>query len=262
VQHREVQGHESELFLKIFSVYLSCGGLRYLEGGVDSGFKHVEPEKYKPRLLHLKGKKKVRVTEVPVAAASLNAGDLFVLDLGLTIYTWTGKEAGMFEKNKGRELCASLGKERNGRAKVIAVSQGDKDQDAQDFYKHLGASVDSKLKTAEEGGKDDDEDTADGKPAKILYRLSDASGKLTFKKEGEGGAVNQKNLDPDDVFVLDGGNRIYIWVGKKATRQEKDKAMENAVEYMKANNRPVHLQVTRVLDQHETAEFLAAINAK
>jgi len=52
VQHREVMGYESDGFLALFP------NIRIMEGGVDSGFKHVEAEKYEPLLLHLKGKKK------------------------------------------------------------------------------------------------------------------------------------------------------------------------------------------------------------
>jgi gelsolin len=44
VQHREVQGHESPLFLSYFP-----NGVRILEGGVASGFQHVSPTEYKVR---------------------------------------------------------------------------------------------------------------------------------------------------------------------------------------------------------------------
>lgn len=38
---------------------------RVMEGGADTGFRHVEPEKYPPRLLHFKQEgRKVKVTEV------------------------------------------------------------------------------------------------------------------------------------------------------------------------------------------------------
>lgn len=44
VQHREVQDHESPLFLSYFS---KSGGIRILKGGVDSGFNRVKPTEYK-----------------------------------------------------------------------------------------------------------------------------------------------------------------------------------------------------------------------
>lgn len=85
VQHREVQGHESDLFLG----YFPENTIETMEGGIESGFKHVEVDKYEPRLLHVKGNRQnVRITQVPLVAKSLNSGDVFILDLGLEIYQW------------------------------------------------------------------------------------------------------------------------------------------------------------------------------
>jgi hypothetical protein len=77
VQHREVQDHESPLFLSYFK---TGGGIRIMEGGIESGFKHVEAKSYTFRLLHIKGRKNVRITQVPMSCSSLNSGDAFVLD--------------------------------------------------------------------------------------------------------------------------------------------------------------------------------------
>jgi hypothetical protein len=56
-----VQGFESKLFCSYFA---KNGGVKLLEGGIESGFNHVTTEVYMPRLLHLKGRKNVRVVEV------------------------------------------------------------------------------------------------------------------------------------------------------------------------------------------------------
>lgn len=56
--------------------------MQYVEGGVASGFKKVEKDKFEPRLLHLKGARNVRVTQKPVKNTELNEGDVFILDLG------------------------------------------------------------------------------------------------------------------------------------------------------------------------------------
>ncbi|KAK5976298.1 Gelsolin, partial [Trichostrongylus colubriformis] len=61
VQYREVQNHESPLFLSYFP-----NGIRYLAGGYESGFHHVEDEfkNWKPRLFHCKGKRNIRCYQV------------------------------------------------------------------------------------------------------------------------------------------------------------------------------------------------------
>lgn len=53
----------------------------------DTGFKHVKPEEYKPRLLHFHGDKKgVTLKETPLSKDSLDSSDVFLLDLGLEIF--------------------------------------------------------------------------------------------------------------------------------------------------------------------------------
>jgi len=89
VQHRECQEHESTLFVSLFKggtevkkfctvhftlkmfekgfllkMQNSVQGIRYVPGGVKSGFKHYNPEDAPPRLFHVKGKRNVRVREV------------------------------------------------------------------------------------------------------------------------------------------------------------------------------------------------------
>ena len=68
IQHREVEGHESEAFLALFD------NLTVLQGGVDSGFNKMRAAEYRPRLLHLRGSRggNVRQVEVPLNRASLN----------------------------------------------------------------------------------------------------------------------------------------------------------------------------------------------
>ena len=41
------------------------GGIRYLEGGIESGFRHVTTQEYRPRLLHVRREQKtIKATEV------------------------------------------------------------------------------------------------------------------------------------------------------------------------------------------------------
>lgn len=105
-QYREVEGKESPLFLS----YFKQSGIQYLPGesycrhelgiasraimtrailrvgGVASGFHKVEKDVYRTRLLHVKGSRVVRSKEVPLTSASLNTGDVFILDAGLKVF--------------------------------------------------------------------------------------------------------------------------------------------------------------------------------
>lgn len=78
VQHREVESHESQLFLSYFK-----NGVRYEAGGVASGFKKVETNAAgEKRLFQVKGKKNIRVRQVNLSVSSMNKGDCFILDSG------------------------------------------------------------------------------------------------------------------------------------------------------------------------------------
>ena len=68
----------------------------------------------------VQGKKGVRVTEVPLAAASLNSGDVFVTDLGERIFVWAGAACNPDEKVKALEVVEARRADRNGQAEVCA----------------------------------------------------------------------------------------------------------------------------------------------
>jgi gelsolin len=248
VQHREVQGHESDLFLSYFK-----NEIKILEGGVDSGFKHVEPEKYRPRLLHLKGKRKVRVTEVELSHKSLNSGDVFILDGGLKIYQWNGSKSGPQEKMKGAQLSRALADERKGLPRITVFEETGKD--LADFWTLLGGQ--GPVKSAEEGG--DDLEAEKGSEAR-LFRLSDASGSMTFTEVAKGGAIKKNLLDPNDVFILDNGAEVFAWIGTGASVDEKKKAMSFAQDYLTKYKRPLYTPISRILQGGENEVFYASFH--
>lgn len=120
VQHREVQEHESQLFQSYFS-----GGVRYLPGGVASGFKHVETNAAgDKRLFQVKGKKNIRVRQVDITIGSMNKGDVFILDAGKEIYVYVGQNAKRLEKIKAISVANQIrDQDHNGRATVQIVGK-------------------------------------------------------------------------------------------------------------------------------------------
>mgnify|MGYP002385589587 CR=1 FL=1 len=240
VQHREIQGHESELFLQCFKT------IEFLEGGVESGFKKVEAKEYRPRLLHLKGKKNIVVREVPMTTASLNSGDVFVLDMGLDIYQMIGNESGAMERAKAAELTRTMDDERGGKPKVWVFGEDDKgDVHANKFWELLGGRTKIAAATPD----------VPEKAEKKLFRLSDETGKMQMVPMKE---VAFSALESKDAFILDAGYEIFVWVGKGASKEEKSKGLAYATDYLFKNNRPKTLPISRILEGAENDTFINA----
>jgi hypothetical protein len=250
VQHREVQGHETDEFQALFK---HAGGLRYLEGGVETGFKHVDRDAFDTRLLHVKGRRNIRVSQVAIAAASLNSGDVFILDAGRQIYQWNGKESSKVEKLKALEVVSRIrDEERGGNATVTVIEEGKGDDSK--FWEAMGCSKPAKIKSASEGG-DDAKYSREGAGAATLYRVSNASGSMTVE-ELDQKPPKQEQLDTNDAFILDcGPSGIFVWVGKGADKEERAFAMQTGMKFLKDKGYPNHTPVTRVVEFGETPLF-------
>jgi len=243
IQHREVQGYESHAFVELFS---AKGGIRILKGGFETGFHHVKPEDYKPRLLHIRGTtaKNVRVHEVDISGSSLNSSDVFILDGGLHVYQFNGKHAKPIERNKGSVLAHAIRDEREGRAEVHVLDEAD--SDLAPFWKYFGGPQKIAADAPPQATFSDDQ--------KVLYRLSDASGSLQFTKVAEGN-VSRSSLNSNDVFILDSGYHVFVWVGQGSSAQERKTSLQYAVDYLKQHNRPAVLPISRILDGGENEVF-------
>jgi len=123
---------ESQLFLSHFK-----GGIFYLEGGVESGFKHVEPKTYEKKLYIVKGKRYPRVWTLPSDSSSLNEGDVFILDMGMKLYLWPGLECNVNEKVKGMEILFNIKNAERGNLPKHFYPRED-DVAAEEFWAELG----------------------------------------------------------------------------------------------------------------------------
>jgi len=240
VQHREVEGHESKSFMDIFN-----NQIRILAGGIDSGFNMVKPEEYMPVLLHCKGKRDIRVTEVPLKVESLNDGDVFLLDAGLKIFQWNGTTAGVFEKRKATELIRNLKERRNGRPTSIILDGLEEDDEFWGFFGGKPASLNPA-----------DEDDEEVKATELtLLRLSDASGSVEMTEVASGEGCTKSKLDSADVFLLDTGVEIFVWVGAGASKAERSSALRVAGQYLQKTEKPAHTPICRQIDGRESKEF-------
>jgi len=238
-QHREVMGHESELFKSYFPV-----GLQILKGGIATGFKHVDAvAEFKVRLLQVKGKKHIQVIEVTCSGNSLNSGDAFVLDTFQTVYIWTGSNCGAFERNKAGTFATALREQRHTRQNIITLEEGGKDDNA-DFWKALGGRP-AKIHSAAEGGADTDADAGKSLGHKKVIRVSDASGTVKFDPVADG-KFGKQVLKSDDVFSVYSGYEIFVWVGRGSNPNEQKNGLMYAQTYLNQSGRPAYLPITKV----------------
>ncbi|CAM2108638.1 unnamed protein product [Caretta caretta] len=226
VQHREVQGNESDVFMEYFP-----HGIKYQEGGVESAFHKTQSSRSSGpirKLYQVKGKKNIRATERELSWASYNTGDCFILDLDDTIYTWCGETSNILERNKARDLALAIrDSERQGKARVEIVSDG---EEPPEMIQVLGP------KPALRQGSPEEDITADQKNAgaAALYKVSDATGKMNLTKMSGSSPFSQGLLCTDDCFVLDNGQcgKIYVWKGRKANQQEREAALKVAEDFI------------------------------
>nr|XP_018912444.1 PREDICTED: gelsolin-like isoform X1 [Bemisia tabaci]XP_018912445.1 PREDICTED: gelsolin-like isoform X1 [Bemisia tabaci] len=251
VQHREVQEHETQLFLSYFK-----SGVRYLPGGVASGFKHAETNAAgEKKLYQVKGKRNIRIRQVNLGLASMNKGDCFILDAGTEIYVFVGAKAKRTERLKAISAANQIrDQDHAGRSKVLIVDDSATAEEVKKFFQVLGGGSLNELPDENYGG--DDQEFENKQDATVtLYKISDSTGKVVSEKISEK-PLTQKMLNSDDSFILDTvTSGIFVWVGKRSTTQEKVDALKKAQVFLSSNNYPAWTSITRVIEGGEPSVF-------
>lgn len=247
VQHRQVQGKEAKKFQSLFE------SLQYMDGGVETGFNHVEPTVEEPVLFRVKSSgKNMLMTQMPMSKSSLNEGDSFILFGGkANVWCWNGKEARPLEKakcNQWAENMCTLGT-------AVVLAQGDGDEEHPDFWAYLG---DGEIASKEEA----DEPITEYTP--LLFRV-DGNPKKKLEKAARGAMIQRPGkivrcldkgaLAENDVFLMDSGWEIFVWIGKSADRSEKIAAMGAADRYAEMAPHAASLPVTIIKSGTETPLF-------
>uniref|UniRef100_A0A3Q0SYB1 Villin like n=1 Tax=Amphilophus citrinellus TaxID=61819 RepID=A0A3Q0SYB1_AMPCI len=250
VQYREVQGYESPRFRSYFK-----NGLIYKKGGVASGFQHVDTNVYNVlRLLHIKGSKAVTATEVEVSWSSFNRGDIFLLDIGKAIVQWNGPQSNRREKLKAVLLAQDIrDRERGGRAQIGVVEGGD-EKSSPELMKVMTAALGPKPAQLKEATPDDVTDSAQRNSVR-LYHVYDNTGNLVIQEVATQ-PLTQDLLKSSDCYILDNqGSSVMVWKGKKASKEERQGALNRALSYIKAKKYPSSTTVEVMAEGGESAMF-------
>ncbi|KAL1569389.1 Villin-3 [Salvia divinorum] len=241
VQYRELQGHESDKFLSYFKPCIIP-----LEGGVASGFKTPEEEEFETRLYICKGKRVVRLKQVPFSRSSLNHDDIFILDTQNKIYQFNGANSNIQERGKALEVVQFLkDKYHEGTCDVAIVDDGKlkAESDSGEFWVLFGgfAPIGKKVIT--------DDDVVADKASPQLYSIKDGNANAI---EGE---LSKSLLENKGCYLLDCGNEIFLWVGRVTQVDERKAASQAAEEFVTSQSRPKSTQIIRLIQGHENHAF-------
>ena len=241
VQHRELQGYESDKFLSYFKPCIIP-----LEGGIASGFKKPEEEVFETRLYVCKGKRVVRLKQVPFARSSLNHDDVFILDTENKIYQFNGANSNIQERAKALEVIQFFkDKYHEGKCDVAIVDDGKlvAESDSGEFWVLFGGFAPIGKKVATE-----DDVIPETTPAK-LYSITDGQVNAV---EGE---LSKAMLENNKCYLLDCGAEVFVWVGRVTQVEDRKAASQAAEEFVSSQNRPKATRVTRVIQGYETHSF-------
>ncbi|XP_073988198.1 villin-1-like isoform X2 [Rhodnius prolixus] len=203
VQVRIVQGKEPPYFLSSFK-----GKLIIMSGN------HTEnlPRQF---LLQVRGNhiNNTIATQLPLKRSSLNSNFVFVLHTEENTYIWCGKGSTGDEREMAKNLAKTLTA-----GELIVLYEG---LEKPDFWKILGnegvyANMRSKKCVAKVSST-------------RLFHCSNKNGTLKVEEIMD---FNQSDLVPEDVMILDVFHSLFLWIGKRAHREEKSKSLDFAFEYL------------------------------
>jgi len=244
-QFRQTQGHESKEFLAMFN-----GTIHVMDGGADSGFHHVKPEEYKPKLFEVVGLKtaQVKVQEVPLDPKSLHSGSAYILDGGLELFQFNGSSANMWEKAKAKEFLLQVIEQRNGRAKHYFVDSSD---DNPAFWKYFGGKKIALPPSTRAEVKPNPKHHVEWHPSasKKLTKADVKGTHVTFSTAAA--KVVKSALDSKGIFVIDvtdedKEHHVYVWVGQDVPAQTARLGIAIGQEYLAQNKLNENTSVRRI----------------
>jgi len=281
VQHRQLEGKEDPEFCQYFD-----NDLQYLQGGIETGFTHVgdEPSKEKPLFFKFRrrenNKKTGELVQVPLSCSSMDSDSAFILYADKSsVWAWHGKDCPPMEKiaatHQGDKLCTL--------ATVTVLAQGDGDDEETEFWNYLDGSGSSESGSGEKSrsigsatsstkaSSSSSRSFKDYKPKLFLVdsdptkeltqvglgKLLQKAATLKLGSRGGGTFLNRGSLDDNDVFLLDVGSKIFVWIGKAADSGEKVAALGAADRYAEIEPRAKDVPVTVLKAGQERSGFMS-----
>ncbi|XP_043208965.1 advillin-like [Amphibalanus amphitrite] len=244
VQHRETERFESPRFRSYFR-----SALRYLEGSAS------QSDDYSARMFLIRGKRRPLIYQSPaVAWEYLNDGDAFVIVTERFVFVWCGRSANGLEKIQAVRLAQAL---HCGRT-VVVVASGEEDRipaAAKEVFTSLLPLSKRAVRSADADSEERHWPDRRRPASEVALFVVSVEGDEVRPQLVKTGDLSQGDLVPDDVFIVDVGYVVWLWVGRRAQQEERAEGVRFAEEYMKQTGRALNVPLCRVVDGGEPAEF-------
>ena len=225
----ESQGKESELFKSYFEIFT------IIKGGIDSNLEQFESKNYKAKLFHVHSiGANLQSREITINKNNLDSGDVYLLDTGLKIFIWIGKNSNGFEKFHMGCLAQKIKNIRNNKVNLISIYEDNTDNIDLKNKKEFDEFME---KYEEENKPEKKESFYEG--TKKMMKLSDENGKFEMSEV----PYSKDSLSTKDSFLIDRGDSLIIWIGKEASKKEKKFARFYAKKYIKQEKRSDQLPI-------------------
>ncbi|TXT57985.1 MAG: hypothetical protein BAJALOKI2v1_480013 [Promethearchaeota archaeon] len=187
-----------------------------------------------------------------------STGDVYLIDDQSKIYVWIGSKCSVDEKTTGAAKARELDQQRGGAAKIVTVDQG---QEGADFLK-LVAEMGVMKVVDQNIAKTMLKDVLTGDYAQfsehinVLYRVSSEEFEDINAMKMIQVPYSSDSLDSEDCFVMDLGNKVYIWQGNACNVKEKVKSGQWA---RKIDADRAGLQNEQIFEEGDDEEFFKAL---
>jgi len=88
-----------------------------------------------------------------------------------------------------------------------------------------------------------------------FFKVSNDSGKMECTEITERPLDKQKHLDTNETYILELYDVVYVWIGDKANKEEKQQAMGSAKKFVKDHNKIKGCRVSRLNENIEDSLF-------
>ena len=187
-----------------------------------------------------------------------STGDVYIVDDEKTIYVWIGSKCSVDEKTAGAAQARTLDQKRGGAAKIITVDQNQESSEFLKLINSLGA-----MKVVEKNvARTMLKDVVTGDYAQfaehvnVLYRVSSEEFEGIDAMKMIQVPYDKESLDTEDCFVLDLGNKVYVWQGNACNVKEKVKSGQWA---RQIDADRAGLQNETIFEEGDDSKFISAL---